>query len=67
MRYIVDIKIEDALKRSYKIDAKDEDEALERLKLRLPPNKRESFSVLNISLDPSSIRLEEPYGIFNEE
>ena len=63
MRYILDIRI-DGKVRIYPIDAKDENEAVERLKLRLPPHQRESFILDSIKIDPTSIPIDNPYGIY---
>ena len=67
MRYLIDIRIEDTKKRTYPIDAKDEEEALERLKLRLPPRQRINIIIDAIIIDPASITNEDPYGIFGGE
>ncbi len=67
MQYLVDIRINEGSTRTYRIDAKTEEEALERLKLRLPPQQRDAFVVDLIKIDPASITDEEPYGIFGGE
>jgi len=63
MRYLVDIRL-DEKKHTYPIDAKSEEEAIERLKLRLPPWQREAFILDALRLDPLSMGDEEPSGIF---
>lgn len=66
MRYIMEIHIDEKAY-TYHIDAKDEDQAYERLLLRLAPNKREFVKVDTIQIDPNSIMPQEPYGIFTGE
>jgi len=67
MRYIIEIRITTKNKRSYKIDAKDEKEAISKLELRLPPEERDDYVVDSISIDPLSINSDEPFGIFSGE
>lgn len=67
MRYLIDIRLDTDKKRTYPIDAKNETEAIERLKLRLPPSQRNNLIIDTIRIDPISIRTEEPYGIFGGE
>lgn len=67
MRYLIDIRVGGGKSRTYPIEAKDEDEALERLKLRLPPKQREAFVVDALKIDPKSFDVEEPYGTFGGE
>ena len=65
MRFIIDIHLESKQKRTYTIDAKDEEEAKDRLRLRLPPKDRDSVVFDDIKIDKSSISDEDMYGIFN--
>ena len=67
MHYLIDIRIDGSKKSTFRVDAKSETQALERLVPRLPPQHRESFIVDAIKIDPASIGDEEPYGIFGEE
>lgn len=67
MRYLIDIRIDGTKKRTYPIDAKDEEEAKQRLKLRLPPHQRDGIVIDAITIDPASLANEEPYGIFGGE
>jgi len=67
MRYTIEIRIATKNRRSYKIDAKDEKEALSKLALRLPPDQRDNYVVDSISIDPLSINSDEPFGIFGGE
>ncbi len=62
-RYIIEIRIDGKVRR-YPINAKDEAEAIERLKLRLPPHQREDILIDSINIDPSTIHNEEPFGAF---
>lgn len=64
MTYIVDILTAEKKKQTFRIEAKDEDEAKERLKLRLPPNKREGFSIESIKIDMSTVSTKDPFGTF---
>ncbi len=63
MRYLIDIRL-DGKSRLYPIDAENETQALERLKLRLPPHQRESIIIDSIEIDPSSIPNDDPFGVF---
>lgn len=63
MRYLVDIILE-GKERKYPIDASSESEAIERLKLRLPPHQREAFTVESIAIDPLSLPDDDPFGVF---
>ncbi len=63
MRFIIEIHV-DETQLTYPIDAQNEEEAKVRLALRLPPSKRESIVIDNISVEPKNICREEPYGIF---
>jgi hypothetical protein len=67
MRYLVDIILENDKSRRYPIDASTQEEAIKLLKLRLPPDLRENFKLHSITIDPATLHLEEPYGIFSEE
>ena len=64
MTYLVDIRLEDGKRRTYRIDAKDETEAKERLPLRLPPSQRETFTIDSIKIDPASLGTSDPFGTF---
>ena len=66
MRFIFKIHI-GKIKSTYLIDAKNEDEAKDRLLLRLPPDKRGLIKIDSITIDPKSIMAQEPYGIFGDE
>ena len=63
MRYLIDIRLE-GKSRLYPIDADNETQAIERLKLRLPANQRESIIIDSIEIDPASIPNDDPFGIF---
>ncbi|MGD9969595.1 MAG: hypothetical protein AB7S65_04010 [Sulfuricurvum sp.] len=63
MRYLIDIRIEGKTRR-YPIEAANESEAIERLKLRLPPQQRESVVIDTVALDPASVPDEDPFGVF---
>lgn len=67
MHYLIDIRIGGRKKGTFRVDGKDEEQALERLALRLPPQQRDTYVVDAIKIDPTSIIDEEPYGIFSEE
>jgi len=66
MRYLIDVRVEGKT-RLYPIDASNEGEALERLKLRLPPHQRDTVIIDSIAIDPASIPDEDPFGIFLPE
>lgn len=63
MKFLIDIRLEGKVRR-YPIDASNQEEALQRLKLRLPPNQREIFVIDSIELDPTSIPEDDPFGLF---
>jgi len=65
VRFIINIRLKSKTKYTYTIDANTEEEALERLKLRLPPDEHESVIVDAIRIDPKSIINEGPYGVFD--
>jgi hypothetical protein len=64
MTYLVDILNDKKKKQTFRIEAKDEEEAKERLKLRLPPDKRENFSIESIKIDMSTVSMNDPFGTF---
>lgn len=66
MTYVIDIRIDDK-KRSYRVEAKNEKEAKERLGLRLPPAQRESIIIDAIKIDMTTVGDEAPYGEFGGE
>ena len=66
MTYIIDIRIDDK-KRSYRIEAKSEEEAKERLGLRLPPAQRDFVIIDSIKIDMTTVGDEAPYGEFGDE
>ena len=67
MEYIIDMRLGEKTKRTYRINAKDEAEAKERLKLRLAPQHREEVIIDSIRLCQTALGDEDPYGIFGEE
>jgi hypothetical protein len=64
VEYILHVRVFESKKRTYKISAKDEDEARTRLLTRLAPSEREGVIIDSIEIDPSSLGDEEPFGIF---
>ena len=67
MQYLIDVRVDGRKKSTFRVNAKTETEALERLPLRLSPQQRDTYIVDAIKIDPSSIGNEEPYGIFTGE
>lgn len=67
MEYIIDMRLGNRTKRTYRITAKDEKEAEERLKLRLAPQHRDALIIDSIRLYQTALGEEDPYGIFGEE
>jgi len=67
MEYIIDMRLGDTTKRTYRITAKNENEAKERLKLRLAPQHRDALIIDSIRLYQTALGEEDPYGIFDEE
>jgi hypothetical protein len=67
MQYLIDIRIGEKPKRTYRIDAANEDEAMERLKLRLPPHQRDTITIDAIKIDMTTVGNDEPYGVFGTE
>ena len=66
MTFIIDVRVNET-RFTYRIDAKDEDEAKERLKLRLPPHQREHIVIDAIKIDMTTVGDEAPYGEFGGE
>lgn len=66
MRFIIDIRIGDK-KRTYPVDADSEEEAVERLKLRIHPAHREKLVIDAIKIDMSRVGVEDPFGAFGGE
>lgn len=64
MTYLIDILTAEKKKHSFRIEAKSENEAKERLVLRLPPDKRENFSIESIKIDMSTVGKDDPFGTF---
>jgi len=67
MRFIINIHLASNKKSTYKIDAKDEDEAKQRLMLRINPKDRDSMIIDSITIDSSTIVDNDTYGTFNED
>lgn len=67
MQYLIDIRLDGSKKSTFRVDAKSETQALERLVPRLPPQHRDSFIVDAIKIDPATVVDEEPYGVFGGE
>lgn len=67
MTYLIDILTAEKKKQSFRIEARSEDEAKERLKLRLPPDKRENLTIVSIKIDMSTVSMEDPFGSFGGE
>ena len=67
MRYIINITLASKESRKYLVDASEEDEAKERLLLRLHPDQRDTVKIDSIEIDPTSIIYENPFGIYNED
>lgn len=67
MQYLIDIRIDGRKKSTFRVDGKNEEQALERLELRLPPQQRDNYIVDSIKIDPASIVDDEPYGIYVED
>jgi hypothetical protein len=64
VEYILHVRVLESKKRTYKITAKDQDEARTRLLTRLAPSEREGVIIDSIELDPASLGDEEPFGVF---
>ncbi|MDM5270886.1 hypothetical protein PGH07_01695 [Sulfurovum sp. zt1-1] len=64
MIFIIDIRIDGKQKRTYRIEAKEETQAKERLMLRLPPSQRDTLIIDSIQIDPATLNNDEPYGSF---
>lgn len=65
MRFIVEIRVSGDKKRTYKIDAKGEEEVHERLISRLAPKERDSVIIDAVRPDPAALPTgDEPFGIF---
>ena len=67
MTYLIDIRLEQEKKRTYRIEASNEEEAKERLLLRLPPSQRASIIIDTIQIDVNSLKFDDIYGSFGGE
>lgn len=67
MRYLVDVRVDGDKKRTYRIDASDETQVIERLKLRLPPAQRDTVLVDGIKIDPATVGGDDPFGVYGGE
>jgi hypothetical protein len=65
MRYIIDVDIEGANKRTYNVTADTPEEAKEKLLLRLPPNQRQNVNILSLKPDPKEFIDDDAFGMFN--
>lgn len=63
MRYLIDIRL-DGKSQLYPIDAESESEAIEKLKLRLPPYQRENIIIDSIKISSHSMPNDDPFGTF---
>jgi len=64
MTYKIDIRVHQDKKRTYKIDAKNEAEAIKRLMTRLAPSERNDVIVDSVEPDPSSFQGDDAFGVF---
>ena len=67
MTYQIDILTHDKKPKRFRIEAKDEEQAKDRLKLRFPPEKRENFTIESIKMDISTLNMDELFGTFGGE
>ncbi len=66
MRYFIQIRVGES-NRLYPVEASSQEEAIERLKLRLPPDQRNSIQIDSIAIDPRSLGSDSPFGEFGGE
>jgi len=64
VEYILHVRVLESKVRTYKITAKDEEQARVRLLTRLAPGEREGVIIDSIAIDPASLGEEEPFGVF---
>lgn len=65
MRYILAVTLANNKKRTFPITAASEEEAREKLLLRLPPHERDGVRFDSVSVDPKSVLPDEdPFGTF---
>jgi len=67
MTYLIDILTHEKKAKRFCIEAKNEEQAKDRLKLRFPPDKREDFTIESIKLDISTVNMDELFGTFGGE
>lgn len=67
MLYLLHVRVDDTKKRTFKIVANSEEEAVEKLPSRLPPDKRTNYILDSIEIDPKSMISDELYGVFLNE
>ncbi len=64
MKFIVEVKLESGQVRKYTVLASDKQEAVEKMKLRLPPHDRESCFIESIRPDASQLVDDDIHGTF---
>lgn len=64
MNVIALVKLQNGQTRKYPLKAKDKEDAIKQLKLRLHPNDRETCEILSIKEDLSKPADIEPFGEF---
>jgi hypothetical protein len=67
MQYVIEIRTAESKKQTFRIDASSESEALSRLKLRLPPDQRETVVVDSMKIDLTTVGSDDPFGVFGGE
>jgi len=64
MKFIVEVKLENAQVRKYTVVATAKSEAVDKIKLRLPPKERESCTIQSVTVDHSQLVDDDVHGTF---
>jgi len=67
MDFLIDIRTDNERTQSFRVEAESESQAIERLKLRLHPAKRDNLVVDSIKIDMTTVGDADPYGVYSGE
>jgi hypothetical protein len=67
MTYLIDVLTHEKKTKRFWIEATNEEQAKDRLKLRFPPENRDKFTIECIKLDMSTVNMDDMFGTFGGE
>ncbi len=67
MVYLLNVRLANNKKHTFRIEGKNEAEVRRKLPNRLPPQERDDYCIDSVEIDPKSLGDEEPYGVFLHE